>query len=67
MNKLYFILPILAWIGCYFVWTYAATQMVMPPGTAIDTARGLWWLSTDFLAGVVTVALMMFAVIKNTP
>ena len=60
MNKLYFLLPIAAWIGCYFVWGYSEYFFVHG-----NHAVQMWWALTDIFSGVAVLCLFMLAIYEN--
>ncbi len=60
MKKLYFLLPVIAWIGLYFLWGYS-----YPIIQEVKGMKAGWWALTD-MAGIFVVGfLCVYAVKKN--
>jgi len=54
-------LPVGMWVACYFIFV-ASDKFLTAPTTS---AEAVWWLTTDILSGVATIALAMYAGFSN--
>lgn len=55
MKKLLFLIPIVLWVACYFVWKYSI------PFTELRNGIGLWWVFTDVFMAIAVIGSFIYA------